>query len=114
MLFQGATAPNPELKGVPNILDFAHSDEDKQAISFLYAGQAIGRPFVAPPGLDPASLKMLRDAFDATMKDPSFLADANQQKLLVKPLSGVALAGLVDKIYDTPKPIVEKVAKLIR
>jgi tripartite-type tricarboxylate transporter receptor subunit TctC len=49
ILFQGATAPDPELKGVPNILDFARDNEDKQAISFLYAGQAIGRPFVAPP-----------------------------------------------------------------
>jgi hypothetical protein len=57
---------------------------------------------------------MLRDAFEATMKDPSFLTDAKQQKLLVKPLDGIALAGLVDKIYDTPKPVVEKVAKLIQ
>jgi tripartite-type tricarboxylate transporter receptor subunit TctC len=114
VLFQGATAPNPDLKGVPNILDFAHSDEDKQALSFLYAGQAIGRPFVAPPGLVPGSLQMVRDAFDATMKDPAFVADASQQKLLVKPLDGVTLTGLVDKIYTTPKATVEKVAKLIQ
>ncbi len=57
---------------------------------------------------------MLRDAFDATMKDPDFQADTNQQKLLVKPLDGITLAGLVEKIYATPKPIVEKVAKLIQ
>ena len=42
------------------------------------------------------------------------LAGANQQKFLVKPLEGVTLAGLVDKIYATPKPVVEKVAKLIQ
>ena len=114
VLFQGATAQNPDLKGVPNILDLAQTDEEKQALSFLYAGQAIGRPFVAPPGLTPGSLKMLRDAFDATMKDPSFVADANGQKLLVNPLDGSTVAGLVEKIYATPKPIVEKVAKLIQ
>ena len=116
VLFQGATAPNPDLKaqGVPNILDLAHSDEDKQALRFLYAGQAIGRPFVAPPGMTPDNLKMLRDAFDATMKDPGFVADAKEQKLLVKPLDGGAVAGLVDKIYATPKSTVEKVAELMQ
>ncbi|HWG05219.1 MAG TPA: hypothetical protein VG271_09435, partial [Beijerinckiaceae bacterium] len=114
VLFQGATAQNPDLKGVPNILDLARTDEEKQALSFLYAGQAIGRPFVAPPRLAPETLKMLRDAFDATMKDPAFVADANGQKLLVNPLDGLTVAGLVEKIYATPKPIVEKVAKLIQ
>ena len=78
MLFQGGAAPNPDLKGVPFILDLAHNEEDKQAITFLYAGEGIGRPFVAPPGLAPDRLKMLRDAFDATMKDPDFIADATQ------------------------------------
>ncbi len=48
ILFQGATAPNPDLKGVPNILDFAHSDEDKQALNFLYAGQSLGRSLSSP------------------------------------------------------------------
>ena len=78
VLFQGGLAPNPDLKGVPFILDFAHNEEDKQAITFLYAGEGIGRPFVAPPDLPPDRLKMLRDAFDATMKDPDFIADAKQ------------------------------------
>ena len=78
VLFQGGAAPNPDLKGVPFILDLAHNEEDKQAITFLYAGEGIGRPFVAPPGLAPDRLKMLRDAFDATMKDPDFVADATQ------------------------------------
>lgn len=113
VLFQGGAAPNPDLKGVPFILDLAHNEEDKQAIAFLYAGQSIGRPFVAPPGLTPDRLKMLRDAFDATMKDPDFIADANKQQLDVRPMSGADLAAMIDKIYATPKPIVEKVGKLM-
>ena len=51
------------------------ADEQRQAIEFLYAGQGIGRPFVAPPDLPPERLKMLRDAFNATMKDADFVAD---------------------------------------
>ena len=69
LIFQGGAAPNPEIKNVPFVLDLARTDEQRAAIRFLYAGQAIGRPFLAPPDLPPARLKMLRDAFNATMKD---------------------------------------------
>ena len=114
ILFQGGAAPNPELKDVPFVPDFATKAEDKQAIEFLYAGQGIGRPFIAPPDLPAERVKMLRDAFRATMKDPDFLADAHKQKLDVEPEDGEHLAALIKKIYATPKPIVERIAELIK
>jgi tripartite-type tricarboxylate transporter receptor subunit TctC len=114
ILFQGGTEPNPELKGIPFVLDFAKTDEQKHAIRFMYAGQGIGRPFIAPPGLPPARLKMLRDAFNATMKDPEFLADAKKAKLDVEPKTGEQLAGLIAKIYETPKSIVEKIGPMMK
>jgi tripartite-type tricarboxylate transporter receptor subunit TctC len=113
VLFQGAPEANPELKGVPLARDLARNDEERQAIDFLYAGQGIGRPFAAPPGLAPEVLKMLRDAFDATMKDPEFLADVKKQKFDLDPENGESLAGLINKIYATPKPIVDKVTNLV-
>ncbi len=59
---------------MPNVLTLARNDEEKQLLEFLYAGQDIGRPFAAPPDLPPERLKMLRDAFAATMKDPEFVS----------------------------------------
>jgi len=114
ILFQGGAEPNPDLKDVPFVLDFAKNEEQKQAISFLYAGQGIGRPFIAPPGMPADKVKMLRDAFNATMKDPAFLADAKKQKLEVEPEDGARLEALVKKIYATPKPVVDKVGELIK
>lgn len=114
ILFQGGAEPNPDLKGVPFVLDLAKTDEQKQAIAFLYAGQGIGRPFIAPPGMAPDKVKTLRDAFNATMKDPAFIADAKKQKLDVEPEDGAHLEALVKKIYATPKPIVDKVGELIK
>ena len=58
--------------------------------------------------------KMLQDAFMVTMRDADFLADAKQQKLDVAPEDGEHLATLVKKIYATPKPIVDKIAGLIK
>jgi tripartite-type tricarboxylate transporter receptor subunit TctC len=114
VLFQGGVEPNPELKDVPFVLDFARNDEERQVLEFLYAGQGIGRPFVAPPELPPARLKLLRAAFDATMRDPEFMAETKTRKLDLEPEDGEHLAALVKRIYATPKPIVDKAGSLIK
>jgi tripartite-type tricarboxylate transporter receptor subunit TctC len=113
-LFQGGAEPNPELKGIPFVLDFAKTEEQKQAIQFLYAGQGIGRPFVAPPDLPADRLNLLRSAFDATMKDREFLDEAHKSKLDVEPENGAYLQALVERIYKTPKPIVAQIGELIK
>src|SRR3954454_10679195 len=114
VLFQGGVEPNPELKGVPFINDLAKNDDDRRAIEFLYAGQGIVRPFFAPPGLAPDVLKMLRDGFNATMKDPEFVAEAKQRKLTLAPENGEYMEKLINRIYATPKPLVERVGELIK
>jgi tripartite-type tricarboxylate transporter receptor subunit TctC len=114
VLFQGGTKPNAELKDVPFVVDLAQKPEDKQAIEFLYAGQGIGRPFVAPPGMAPGRVKMLQDAFAATMSDPDFLAETKLRKLTLDPENGEQLAALVKKAYATPQPIIDRIAKLIQ
>ena len=114
ILFQGGAEPNPELKGVPFVLDLARTAEQRLAIEFLYAGQGIGRPFVAPPGLPADRLKMLRGAFNATMKDADFAAEVQKSKLELEPADGEHLTALIMKIYATPKPIVDKITSLIK
>jgi tripartite-type tricarboxylate transporter receptor subunit TctC len=113
VLFQGGAEPHPSLKGVPFVADLAKTDEQKQAIAFVYAGQGIGRPFVAPPDLPADRAKALRDAFQATLKDPEFIADAAKQKLEVEPVPGERIAQILAQLYATPKPVVDKVAKII-
>lgn len=114
VLFQGGTKPNPELKDVPFVVDLAQKPEDKAAIEFLYAGQGVGRPFIAPPDMAAGRLKMLRNAFDATMSDPEFLAEAKLRKLSLDPEDGEHLEALIKTTYATPKPIIERIAKLIQ
>jgi tripartite-type tricarboxylate transporter receptor subunit TctC len=69
---------------------------------------------VAPPELPAERLKMLRDAFNATMKDADFIADAKRSKLELEPEDGEHLAALIKKIYATPKSIIERVGELIK
>jgi tripartite-type tricarboxylate transporter receptor subunit TctC len=114
VLLQGGVAPHPSLPGVPFVLDLARTPQERQVLEFVYAGQGIGRPFVAPPDLASGQLKVLRDAFTATMKDPDFLAEAKKSKLEVEPEDGEHLAALIGKIYATPKAIVDRVGALIK
>jgi tripartite-type tricarboxylate transporter receptor subunit TctC len=114
VLFQGGAGPNPRLQGVPFILDLAGNADKKQALEFLYSSQGIGRPFVAPPGLPPERLKMLRDAFDSTMKDPDFLAEAKALSFGVEPEDGAHLEALIRKIYATPKAVGARIGELIK
>jgi tripartite-type tricarboxylate transporter receptor subunit TctC len=113
ILFQGAAEASPDLPGVPLIQDFARNTEERQAIDFLYAGQGIGRPFVAPPGMPSERLAMLRKAFDATMKDAEFIADVKKQKLDLDPIDGERLGALIDKVYATPKAVVDRVSAMM-
>jgi tripartite-type tricarboxylate transporter receptor subunit TctC len=113
ILFQGAAEASSDLPGIPMIQDLARNVEERQAIEFLYAGQSIGRPFVAPPGLPPDRLAILRKAFDATMKDPEFIADVKRQKLDLDPIDGEMLGALINKIYATPKSVVDRVSGLV-
>ena len=113
-LLQAGGSTPPELTGVPNVLELATTDEERRTLEFLYAGQDIGRPFVAPPDLPAERLKMLRDAFNATMKDPEFVAEVKRNRFELEPEDGEQLATLINRIYATPKPIIERVSRLIQ
>jgi tripartite-type tricarboxylate transporter receptor subunit TctC len=99
---------------VPFALDLAKDNDTRLALQLLFAGQAIGRPFIAPPDLAPNILSNLRKGFNATMEDPEFLADARNQKLTPHPGTGEYLQSIIAIIYSTPKPIVERMGKLMK
>ena len=102
------------MPGVPFIRDFARNDEERQALRLLYAGQGLGRPFIGPPDLPAVRVKTLRVAFDETMKDPDFLAEAKKLRLDVDPRTGAQLEGLVKELYSAPKELVKKLGELVR
>ena len=77
-------AKAPELPHIPLVSDFAN-DRQKQIVRLVLSRQTMGRPFAAPPGVPADRKQALRRAFDATLKDPAFLAEAEKLKLEVNP-----------------------------
>ena len=91
---------------MPFIGDLAKTHEYKDILELAFAPLEMARPLLGPPGIPADRLKMLRTAFDKTMKDPDFLAEANRRKLDVSPLSGVELEKLVTRLMEKPAGIV--------
>jgi len=113
ILVQLALAKAPELPDVPLITDFATTDRQRQILRLVFSRQAVARPFVAPPGIPEERREALRAAFDATMQDPAFLAEAKQRGLEVNPVSGPEIDKLLVDLYATPPDIVAETRAVI-
>jgi tripartite-type tricarboxylate transporter receptor subunit TctC len=113
VLVQLALEKHPDLPDVPLILDYAKTDEDRAMLRLIFSRAALGCPFLAPPGIPADRAAMLRKAFDETMKDPEFLAEAAQALLEVSPVGGEELQQLIEDIYQTPKDVVEKTRAIV-
>jgi tripartite-type tricarboxylate transporter receptor subunit TctC len=104
---------SPDFPGVPTVVDLVTKPEDRQLLELMVAPGAMARPFVAPPGLPAIKATLLRRAFDATMQDPEFRAEAARIQADVAPTTGEDAQKLVERIYATPKPVIERIKKLL-
>ena len=103
-----------DLPDVPNALDLVANPEDKQVLQLILARQEMGRPFAMPPGVPADRVAILRAAFEATLKDPAFLADAEKLQMEVDPLTGAEIEALLKTAYAAPREIVQRAAQLVR
>jgi len=108
ILFQMALNKHPEIPQVPAIIDHARTADDRKVFEFLFAPQEMGRPFFAPPDVPTDRLAALRRAFELTLKDPQFLADAEKMGVEVQHVGGAAIQTLLEKIYASPREIIDR------
>lgn len=106
LLVQVALMKHPELPDVPLVMDFTTKKSQRDILELVLSPQAMGRPFLAPPGVPAERIQALQAAFDATMKDKGLLADAKKRKVEINPLSGKDIDKLIKKIYAIPKDVV--------
>jgi tripartite-type tricarboxylate transporter receptor subunit TctC len=111
IIIQAALRKQPELADVPLASELTQDREKLQILKLFLASQETARPFAAPPDL-PADRKVaLIRAFDATMKDPEFLAEAQKLNMDVNPLSAKGVDDILADLYATPKAVLEKAAQ---
>jgi tripartite-type tricarboxylate transporter receptor subunit TctC len=112
-IVQAALKKEPEIASVPLATDLVTHPEQLQIIKLLLAAQAMARPFAAPPEVPADRKAALIAAFDATMKDTDFLAEARKLSFDVRPVSAATIDALLAEVYATPKDVLDKAAKAI-
>jgi hypothetical protein len=114
ILVQLALHKHADLPDIPVIIDLAKTDEQRQLLKLIFARQALGRPFLAPPGLPAARAEALRTAFMDTMRDKDFLAETEKAQLEITPIDGAGVQKLVADLYQSPPAVVKKAAELLK
>ena len=114
VIMQMGMARDAEFPDVPTALELMSNADDRQLFEIAFAEQVMGRPFVVPPGVPAERVAALRAAFDATMKDPLFLEDAEKEKVEIAPVDGITINNLLDRAYSAPAPVVERLRALAK
>jgi tripartite-type tricarboxylate transporter receptor subunit TctC len=104
---------SPVFPDTPTLLELAKDETTRQLIRLLIVSQDLDRPVLAPPGVPAERVKLLRDAFNATMTDPAFLADIKRQRLTLDWAKGEEVAKTLAQAYGAPTPIVARAKEIM-
>jgi tripartite-type tricarboxylate transporter receptor subunit TctC len=95
-------------EGVPYAGDFATSEDDKRVLDFIFSVGDVARPFAVSRQAPADRLEALRAAFEATMRDPDFLADAKKLGLTVDYAPAKDVERIVRDVYAAPPELIAK------
>jgi tripartite-type tricarboxylate transporter receptor subunit TctC len=105
---------HPELAHAARIDDYAKTGEDRQVFGLIFGAKALGRIFAAPPGIPAERKAALRNAFNATMKDEQFLAEAKKTQIDISPMTGDEVASLIAKLSAVSPAVIERTKWAVR
>ena len=96
IVLQVGRKPHPEIAKIPLAGEFAKTDEARQLIKIgIQDISALGHSYTLPPKVRKDRVDILRKAFDATMRDPEFLAEAGRSNIIINPTRGEELEEIV-------------------
>ncbi len=113
-LLQVGLRKDPALPDVPLLRDLARGPADQPLLDFMSKAVAVGRPIATTPGVPPERVATLRRAFDLTLKDPLFIAEAEKERAEISAMTGAELAGLIADLISAPADIKARVKEAIQ
>ena len=102
-----------DLPDIPSVQELARSASDRQVMALIVSGDALGKPLAASPNVPPERVQALRDAFDATIRDPAFIEAATAARVEINPIEGASLQATVEKVLATPRNLAERARAII-
>jgi tripartite-type tricarboxylate transporter receptor subunit TctC len=110
ILMQGALHSDPELKGVPNALEFVKNPSDRQVMELHFTQKTAARPIIMPPGVPAERVQIMRKAFAALAQDKEFLAEVTKSRLEFNFVPGPEIDKVVKLISTAPADVANRYA----
>jgi tripartite-type tricarboxylate transporter receptor subunit TctC len=107
-LAQAGVKRDKDLPNVPLITELAATDAQRAILKLISAPAGLGHPYLAPPGVPPERLALLRNAFAATLKDPAFLPEVEKLKIAIDPMSPEEVSAIVSDTINAAPDVVAK------
>ena len=108
IILQTQPERHPDLPDAPSITEYGNTPEDRQVTALYASGSGVGRSVIGPPDIPADRLKVLRDAFNAMVKDPDFVADIKKLNVELDPLSGERVQELITRTLAVPAAVRER------
>jgi tripartite-type tricarboxylate transporter receptor subunit TctC len=113
-VLQTSARPFPDLAAVPLALSLAKTDEARQLIKVgIQNAAAFARPLALPPGTPKDRVLILRKAFQETLKDSAFLAEADKAKLTLEPATAEELEKMVAEAFALEPALLAKLKDIL-
>ncbi len=114
IVYQASIEPAPDLPGVPTLIQLARNEDERKLLNFYSSYTTVGRSIITPPKVPAERVKALRAAFDAAVKDPELLAEAEKAKMEMKVMSGERLTALINEVTSLDGALLERAKKVSR
>jgi len=116
-LVQAGKQRDPRLADVPTLYELMDKHKTpevgRRLAQVLLAGDELGRPMVAPPGVSAERVKILRNAYARALKDPELIAEVEKSRLDMEPSTGEEIQTLIEGLMSQPNEVVERVKKVL-
>jgi tripartite-type tricarboxylate transporter receptor subunit TctC len=104
---------HPGMNPAPLVMEYAKNPSDRGVLELIFSRQDMAYPVVAPPGVPPERVAVLRKAFEAVLRDPDYLADAKKQYLEADFMRGEEIEALIKRVMASPPDVIERARKAI-
>jgi hypothetical protein len=113
LLVQIGFKSEPEIGQVPLLIDLVNTPEEKQIVTVVTLPTALGYTNWLAPEVPAGRMKLLREAYAATMRDQAFLEEAGKHAMMIRPQTGAEIAALIKQAAGVPKPVLDRTARLL-
>jgi tripartite-type tricarboxylate transporter receptor subunit TctC len=104
----------PETPTLWELMDrYKTPEPSRRLATLMLASGQLGRPMMGTPGIPADRIKILRDAFNTTMKDPEFLTDIDKRQFDLDPVPGEELEKIVKDVMSQPPDVIARMKKLL-